>query len=293
MPADVPPSRFLDCRGRTLDLSRPAAMGVLNVTPDSFSDGGLHPTVSSAVDHALRMVGEGAAIIDVGGESTRPGARPVGAAEERARVEPVVRALRGIDAVISVDTMRREVMEAALDAGAHMVNDVNGLRGEGVLDLVARSGCGLCVMHMLGTPADMADDPRYGDVVAEILGFLRGRLSALRDAGVAEDRVCVDPGFGFGKTLGHNCELLGRLGDFLGLGRPVLVGLSRKSMLGGITGRGVEGRLSAGIAAATIALANGADIVRTHDVAETVDAVRVFSRVPRPGGEPARPGAAL
>lgn len=282
MPGNGAP--FLSCRGRRLDLSRPAVMGVLNVTPDSFSDGGRHATVAAAVAHARRMVDEGAAIIDVGGESTRPGARPVDAGEEIARVLPVVRALDGIDAVVSVDTMRREVMAEALDAGAHMVNDVNGLRGEGVIGLVADSGCALCVMHMLGTPATMADDPSYGDVVGEVLSFLRGRLRALRDAGIGEDRVCVDPGFGFGKTLAHNCELLARLADLGALGRPVLVGLSRKSMLGAITGRDVDGRLCAGVAAATIALAHGAAIVRTHDVAATVDAAAVFARVAAPAG---------
>ncbi len=266
---------FLQCGPVRLGLDKPAVMGVLNVTPDSFSDGGTHLAVGDAVAHALRMVKEGATVIDVGGESTRPGADRVDVAEECRRVIPVLKALKGLDAVLSVDTRHAAVMEQALDAGANMVNDICGLQDDDMFRLARDSDCGLCVMHMQGEPGTMQNDPRYEDVVGEVAGFLKGRIDALTDTGVSRERICIDPGFGFGKTLDHNYILLGRLERLAGMGCPVLVGISRKSMLGKVTGKSVGGRVGAGVAAALLAVERGARLIRTHDVAQTVDALRI------------------
>jgi dihydropteroate synthase len=260
-------------------------MGVLNVTPDSFSDGGRHQDRASALAHARRMIEEGAAIIDVGGESTRPGAQPAGLGQELERVIPIVEALRRESAVfISVDTSKPEVMRAAVAAGADIINDVRALQEPGALEAAAASGAGLCLMHMQGEPRSMQQAPHYDDVVAEVSGFLAARIRVCRDAGVEATRIAVDPGFGFGKQVAHNLVLLGKLASFQALGVPIAVGLSRKSMLARITGRPVESRIFGSVALAAIAVLHGARIVRAHDVAATVDAVRVAAAVSR--GEP-------
>ncbi|HVJ75555.1 MAG TPA: dihydropteroate synthase [Casimicrobiaceae bacterium] len=272
------PSRLLAGR-HVLDLARARVMGILNVTPDSFSDGGRFEDVARALDHARAMLADGADIVDVGGESTRPGAAAVDEATEIARVLPVVEALAREGALVSVDTMKPAVMRAALAAGAAMVNDVRALQAPGALEAVAASGAAVCLMHMRGTPASMQQAPEYGDVVAEVRDFLGARAQACEDAGIARERIVVDPGFGFGKTRAHNLELLDRLGEFATLGYPVLAGWSRKSTLGAITGRGEEERLAASVAAAVLAVERGASIVRVHDVRETVDAVAVAQAV--------------
>ena len=254
-------------------------MGVVNVTPDSFSDGGRFLSSSAAVDHAHQLIAEGADILDVGGESTRPGAAPVGVQEELDRVLPVIEGLRGIAVPVSIDTWKPEVMRAALAAGACMVNDVNALLGDGALDMVAQTDAAVCLMHKQGDPQTMQQQPHYEDVVAEVSAFLRERIAAAEAAGIARERIAVDPGFGFGKTLAHNLELLRGLDRLRELGVPVLAGLSRKSMLGAITGQDVGGRVFASVAAALIAVQRGASIVRVHDVRATVDALKVWSAV--------------
>ena len=269
----------LRCGCHVLDLARARVMGILNVTPDSFSDGGRFEDVARALDHARAMLADGADIVDVGGESTRPGAAAVDEATEIARVLPVVEALAREGALVSVDTMKPAVMRAALAAGAAMVNDVRALQAPGALEAVAASGAAVCLMHMRGTPASMQQAPEYGDVVAEVRDFLAARAQACEDAGIARERIVVDPGFGFGKTRAHNLELLDRLGELATLGYPVLAGWSRKSTLGAITGRGEEERLAASVAAAVLAVERGASIVRVHDVRETVDAVAVAQAV--------------
>jgi dihydropteroate synthase len=266
----------LQCGDLELDLARPQVMGVLNVTPDSFSDGGRHIGVAAAVERALEMVEEGAAVVDVGGESTRPGAVAVDADEEIRRVVPVIEALHArIVVPISVDTSKPEVIRAAIRAGARLVNDVRGLRLPGALEAVSESGAAICLMHMQGEPGQMQVDPRYHDVVAEVRGFLAARLAACRAAGIAQERVCVDPGIGFGKSQRHNLALLQHLGQLAEPGIPVLVGVSRKSLVGMITGRPAGERLAGSVAFAALAVAGGASIVRAHDVAATVDAVKV------------------
>ena len=273
------------CRDRALDLSIPVVMGVLNVTPDSFSDGGRFRERDSALAHARRMIEEGAAIIDVGGESTRPGASPADAGEELARVIPVIERLRSESGVfISVDTSKPEVMRAAVAAGADIVNDVRALQEPGALQAAAASGAGLCLMHMQGEPRTMQDAPQYEDVVADVSSFLAARIRECRDAGIVAARLAVDPGFGFGKNVQHNLALLRNLAGLEVLGQPIAVGLSRKSMLSRLTGRGVEERLPGSVALAAIAVIHGARIVRAHDVAATLDAVRVAAAVSR--GEP-------
>jgi len=265
----------LACAHRTLDLSSPAVMGILNVTPNSFSDGGRFADLDAALGQARRMVADGAAIIDVGGESTRPGAAPVGLQEELDRVIPVIEAItRELDVLVSIDTMKPEVMHAAVAAGAGLINDVLALQAPGALEAAAATGAAVCLMHMQGTPRTMQQDPHYDDVVREVGDFLQARATACREAGIPADRIALDPGFGFGKTLEHNLQLLRGLGG-LGGQYPLLVGLSRKSMLSKLTGRPVEQRLAGSIALAALAVAAGARIVRCHDVAETVDAVRV------------------
>lgn len=269
-------------------------MGVLNVTPDSFSDGGRFGSLAEALARGQAMVEEGAAIVDVGGESTRPGADPVAVEEELRRVLPVVEGLAGrVGAVISVDTSQPAIMQRAADAGAGMINDVRALRLPGALQVAAAGSLGVCLMHMLGEPQTMQQAPEYADVVGEVHDFLRARLQACLAAGIARERLCVDPGFGFGKRLSHNLQLLRGLEALTRLGVPVLVGLSRKSMSAALAGRGRGAaapteRLAASVALACMAVLNGARIVRAHDVAATVDALRVIDAVHGaqvPGGE--------
>lgn len=261
---------------------RPSVMGVLNVTPDSFSDGGQFVDPADAVAHGLRLVAEGAAVVDVGAESTRPGAEPVSVEEELARVEPVLAALRGVP--VSIDTAKAEVARRALELGAELVNDVTALRGDPALaEVVAGGGAFLCLMHMQGEPRTMQVAPKYDDVVGDVLAFLEERLAFAVECGVHEQRICLDPGIGFGKTPDQNLELLRRLDELLVLGRPVLVGVSRKSTLGRVTGdpTATTGSVAASLAAAVAAFARGASIVRAHDVRETVEALAVAAAVER------------
>ncbi len=267
----------LHCGRFRLRLNRPLVMGVVNVTPDSFSDGGKFLDPAAAIAHALELVAEGADLIDLGAESSRPGAAVVVSAEEEwRRLEPVLRGLRDLPVPISVDTVKAEVMRAALAEGAAMINDINALRGEGALEAIAASEAGVCLMHMQGTPGTMQLDPRYADVVAEVKAYLAERAAAAHAAGIAPERIVVDPGFGFGKTLGHNLELLRRLREFEALHAPILVGWSRKSSLGKIIGKPTGDRLAASVAATLIAAQNGARILRVHDVAATKDALAVL-----------------
>ncbi|MFH2135910.1 MAG: dihydropteroate synthase [Pseudomonadota bacterium] len=267
------------CGSFTLDLSRPKVMGIVNVTPDSFSDGGRYVSFSSAIDHAHRLIEDGADMLDIGGESTRPGAAEVGEQEELDRVLPVIEGLRGIPVPISIDTWKPAVMRAAIGAGASMVNDVNALQAEGAIQAVAATGAAICLMHKQGTPRSMQVHPEYEDVVSEVTDFLRQRIAVAEAAGMGRERIVVDPGFGFGKSLAHNLALLRELESFSSLGVAVLAGVSRKSMLGAITGRGVDERLAASVAAAMLAVQRGAAIVRVHDVRETVDALKIVNAV--------------
>jgi dihydropteroate synthase len=269
----------LRCAGRVLELDHPVVMGVLNVTPDSFTDGGLYADAGAALAHAERMAGEGAAIIDIGGESTRPGAAAVDSDEELRRVLPLVeRVAARLPVLVSVDTSNPELMRRAGAAGAHLVNDVRALRSPGAIEAVAAGTLGVCLMHMRGEPATMQRDPHYDDVVEEVKLFLAERVRLCTDAGIAHQRLCVDPGFGFGKRLAHNLQLLRDLAQFEPLGLPLAVGLSRKSMIAALGGRAQE-RLAGSLALATIAVLHGARIVRAHDVAATVDAVRIAGAV--------------
>jgi dihydropteroate synthase len=270
---------MLHCGKFQFDLSRPLVMGIVNVTPDSFSDGGHHASSAAAVSHARQLIADGADILDIGGESTRPGAATVSAQEELDRVLPVMAGLRDISVPISIDTYKPEVMRAALAAGASMVNDINALQEDGALEAVAASGAAVCLMHKQGTPKNMQQQPQYQDVIAEVSTFLRERISAAEAAGIGRDRIVVDPGFGFGKTLAHNLDLLRELETFCALGVPVLAGLSRKSMLGALTGRDVGERMAASVAAALLAVQRGAAIVRVHDVREMVDALKIWNAV--------------
>lgn len=263
-------------RGRTLDLARPLIMGIVNVTPDSFSDGGRYLDPGAARAQAERLIAEGADILDIGGESTRPGAADVPAAIEIERVVPLIAALQPLKVPLSIDTSKPQVMQAALDAGAAIVNDVRALLEPGALRVAADAGCGIVLMHMQGTPRSMQTAPRYADVVAEVAGFLAARCQAAIEAGVLRDRIAIDPGFGFGKTAAHNFCLLDQLAAFAGTGFPVLIGISRKSMLGAATGRGVADRQAASLAATLLAVERGARIVRVHDVAPTRDAIAVW-----------------
>ena len=264
----------------SLSLPAPAVMGILNVTPDSFSDGGRFEDPDTALRQALAMVGEGAAIIDVGGESTRPGSDGVGEQEELDRVIPVIEAIRSAsDAPVSIDTSKAAVMREAVAAGASMINDVCALRAEGALAAAAALRVPVCLMHMLGKPRTMQEDPRYDDVVAEVGAFLESRVTACVAAGIDEGLIVVDPGFGFGKTREHNVELLANLRQLHVRGLPVLVGVSRKATLGELTGKDVGERVPASVAAAVIAVVNGASIVRVHDVGATVDGLKVAQAV--------------
>jgi dihydropteroate synthase len=265
-----------------------AVMGIVNVTPDSFSDGGRWLDPSRAVRHGLELASEGASILDVGGESTRPGAEPVSRSEELRRVMPVIEGLiaAGTGAQISIDTSKAPVAEAALAAGATLVNDVTALRADPRLaGIVAAAGAEVCLMHMLGEPRTMQDDPRYDDVVSDVKAFLEARMAFAVAAGIAEERVLLDPGIGFGKTLGHNLELVRRLDELAALGRPVVMGASRKSFLGRITGRDVGDRVAATVAVNVLAFERGARVFRVHDVGPTCDGLRVAAAtVRRPTG---------
>ena len=270
----------LDCRGRLLDLSRAAIMGILNITPDSFSDGGAFIRPDNAIVHAIRMVEEGADVIDVGGESTRPGAQPVSAKEEMNRVVPVIEALHEqIRVPISIDTSKPEVMRAAVAAGAGFINDVRALREEGALATAADLGVPVCLMHMQGEPRTMQTNPRYENVVSDVREFLRRRIEAAVRAGIARDKIIVDPGFGFGKSVDHNLELLRNLQAFKELDAPILVGLSRKTVIGKSLNLPVDRRVFASVALALTAVRNGASIVRAHDIVATRDAVRMLEVV--------------
>ncbi|MCR4299559.1 MAG: dihydropteroate synthase [Gallionella sp.] len=270
---------FLHCGQFQLDLSRPLVMGIVNVTPDSFSDGGQHLQREAAIAHAQRLIAEGADIIDIGGESTRPGALPVSVQEELDRVLPIIEGLRGAPVPISIDTCKPEVMRAAIAAGVQMVNDINALQDVAAMNAAAAGNVAVCLMHKQGNPQTMQLQPRYQDVVAEVSAFLRERIAAAQAAGIARERIVIDPGFGFGKMLAHNLDLLRHLDKLRELGVPVLVGLSRKSMLGALTGQDANHRVSASVAAAMIAVQHGASIVRVHDVCETVDALKIWNAV--------------
>jgi dihydropteroate synthase len=266
----------LQCGRFSLSLDRPLVMGIVNITPDSFSDGGHFFDRGDAIARAMHLVGEGADILDIGGESSRPGAAPVPAGEELARLLPVLHALRDVPVPVSVDTVKPEVMRSVLDAGASMINDISAFASPGAIAAVAASDCALCLMHMQGEPRTMQAAPHYDDVVAEVRAFLHDRAGVLESAGVERGRIVVDPGFGFGKTVQHNLELLRRLDAFRELGLPLLAGWSRKSSLGKITGRPADQRLAASLAAAVLAIERGAGVLRVHDVAATRDAVAVF-----------------
>lgn len=270
---------FLQCGNYKLSLARPLIMGVVNVTPDSFFDGGKFADSMRAVAHARSLISEGADILDIGGESTRPGAKPVTLDEERRRVLPVVEALAECGVPVSVDTQKPALMQEAIAAGAAMINDVNAFCAAGALEAVADSRTAVCFMHKQGNALNMQKNPQYVDVVGEVLAYLQLRVSAGQCAGIAHDRLVIDPGFGFGKGHQHNLALLRELGRFAALGLPVLAGLSRKSMLGRITGREPGERAFASVAAALIAVQNGAAIVRVHDVAATRDALAVWEEV--------------
>lgn len=264
-------SRFL------IDLAQPKVMGIVNVTPDSFSDGGRHADAKAALAHCERLLTEGADILDIGGESSRPGAAPVSLDEELARVLPVIEGALKFGCPVSVDTVKPEVMRRVLALGADIINDIAALREPGALEVVeAHPSAGVCLMHMHGDPATMQDRPAYGDVVAEVGEFLRERLSALTERGIVAERIVLDPGIGFGKSVEHNVALLRRQRELLALGRPLLLGWSRKSVLGAITGRKVPDRLVSSVVAALASVESGARIVRVHDVADTVDALKIW-----------------
>ncbi len=270
----------LPCGSRFLDLTHPQVMGILNITPDSFSDGGRYAQRDAALRHAEAMWRAGASLIDVGGESTRPGARAVSPIEELERVAPVVEAIAGeLDVIISVDTSTPAVMREAARLGAGLINDVRSLQREGALDAAADSGLPVCLMHMRGEPTTMQQDPRYADILSEVRGFLVERMAACATAGIAAERLILDPGFGFAKTLEHNLRLFKHLESLHELGRPLLVGVSRKSMIGSVLGHEVGGRLYGSLALAALAVGKGAQILRVHDVAETVDVVRMLAAV--------------
>jgi dihydropteroate synthase len=270
----------LPCGSRFLDLSRPQVMGILNVTPDSFSDGGRYGHRDAALRHAEAMLQAGATLIDVGGESTRPGARPVSPVEELERVAPIVEAIAAeLDVIISVDTSTPAVMRETARLGAGLINDVRSLQLDGALDAAADSGLPVCLMHMRGEPTTMQQNPEYPDVVAEVRDFLGERLAVCAAAGIAAERVILDPGFGFAKTLEHNLSLFKHMQALHVLGRPLLVGVSRKSMIGKVLGREVDERLYGSLALAALALNKGAHILRVHDVAQTIDVVRMLAAV--------------
>ena len=279
MPAVPTPNR-LPCGSRVLDLNRPHVMGILNVTPDPFSDGGRFSQRDAALRHAEAMLRAGASLIDVGGESTRPGARAVSPVEELERVAPVVEAIAAeLDVIISVDTSTPAVMRETARLGVGLINDVRSLQRDGALDAAADSGLPVCLMHMRGEPTTMQQNPQYVDVLAEVRDFLAERMAACATAGIAVERLILDPGFGFAKTLEHNLSLFKHMEALHGLGRPLLVGVSRKSMIGKVLGHEVGGRLYGSLGLAALAITKGAHILRVHDVAETVDVVRMLAAV--------------
>ena len=267
------------CGRFQLDLSTPRIMGIVNVTPDSFSDGGKFNTTDKAVVHAMQLVEQGADILDIGGESTRPGAAPVSLDEELKRVIPVIKALAQAGVPLSIDTYKPEVMRAAIDAGVDIVNDVCALQEPNALEIVAHSKVGVCLMHMQGRPQTMQVDPKYQDVVAEVRDFLDVRLKVAEQAGILRERIVLDPGFGFGKRTAHNLTLLNNLSSLQSLGLPLLIGLSRKSVLGQVVGSAVDERIHASIASSVVSVMKGANIVRVHDVKPTVDALKIVSAV--------------
>lgn len=272
------------CGKYQLNLSRPHVMGIVNVTPDSFSDGGKFASTDLAVEHALQLIAEGADILDIGGESTRPGAVPVSLDDELGRVIPVINALsKQVSVPISIDTYKPEVMRQAIMAGAAIVNDVRALQEPGALEVVAKSDAGVCLMHMQGNPQTMQSDPSYENVVTEVERFLSERLQAAIAVGINKERIVLDPGFGFGKSTVHNIALIQNLDKLMELGRPLLVGLSRKSVLGAIAGGDEQQRLHAGLAAAVITAMKGAKILRVHDVRATVDALKVVTAIQSSG----------
>ena len=279
---------MLRCGAFQLPLSRPLLMGIVNLTPDSFSGDGLASNIGEAVAQARRQIDAGADLLDLGAESSRPGATPTAENEELRRLLPVLEALSDCGVPISVDTYKPTVMRAALANGASMINDIYALRKPGAMAVVADSNCAVCLMHMQGTPLTMQEQPAYGDIVAEVQGFLRTRVSAALAAGITRDRLLLDPGLCFGKTLQHNLELLRRFAELSLDGLPLLAGVSRKSMLGTITGRPVEQRLAGSLAAAVLAAQRGARILRVHDVAETRDALAVWQAIGAPSGAEAR-----
>ncbi len=267
---------ILESRGTQLNLNYPQIMGIVNVTPDSFSDGGQYNTPYKALAHAMELIQAGATIIDIGGESTRPGAAQVSTTEELERVIPVIEMLaQRCDAWISVDTSNAIVITEAAKAGAHLINDIRALKAPGALEAAVSSNLPVCLMHMQGEPGTMQQAPQYNDIFNQVLDFFKERIAICQQSGIAKDKLILDPGFGFGKTLNHNYQLLSRLDEFLQLELPLLVGMSRKSMIGQLLGVGPEQRLSGSIACAVIAAIKGAKIIRVHDVKETVDAIRV------------------
>jgi len=271
---------LFSCGQFQLKLTRPHVMGIVNVTPDSFSDGGHYSRLDQAVSHAQKLIGDGADILDIGGESTRPNATPVSLQEELDRVIPLIEALApNVNIPLSIDTYKPQVMQAAIAAGASIVNDVRALQEEGALDVVANSTAGVCLMHMQGNPQTMQLDPQYQNVVREVQDFLANRLNICLKKGIAPERICLDPGFGFGKTRAHNIALIQQLECFASLNQPLLVGLSRKSVLGQVTGHDVDSRLYASIAASVISAMKGAHIVRVHDVKATVEALKVVQAI--------------
>ena len=271
---------IFNCGKFQLNLNRPHVMGIVNVTPDSFSDGGKFAQTQLAIEHALTLIEEGADILDIGGESTRPNATPVSLQEELDRVIPVIKGLvKQINIPISIDTYKPLVMQAAINAGASIVNDVRALQEDSALDIVAGSDVGVCLMHMQGSPQTMQINPQYNDVVSEVKIFLQQRLLVCEIAGIAKDRILLDPGFGFGKTRAHNITLIQHLASFSSLGQPLLVGLSRKSVLGQMTGSDVDARLYASVAASVISAMVGANIMRVHDVKATVEALKIFTAI--------------
>lgn len=277
--------QVLECGRFSLLLNRPKVMAVVNVTPDSFSGDGVGLNLDAALRRADEAMREGADILDLGGESSRPGAESVGLQEELDRVLPLVERLAGCPVPISLDTVKPGVMRAAIDAGASLVNDINAFREPGAIEVIAGSSVGVCIMHMRGEPRTMQEAPHYEDVVAEVQGFLDERIKALMSVGLEAARIMIDPGFGFGKTLEHNLALFRALGKFVGSGHPVLAGLSRKSMLGAITGRPAPERVSASVAAALLAVQRGVQIVRVHDVAATRDAIAVWEAIKGEGAD--------
>jgi len=273
-------SQVLQCADRQLDLTCPQVMGILNVTPDSFSDGGLFVSVDAALMQARQMVAEAATIIDVGGESTRPGATAVSEQEELDRVAPVIEAIaRELPVIVSVDTSKARVMSEAVALGAGLINDVHALRGPGALQAASDAGVPVCLMHMAGDPRSMQEDPSYADVVDDIIRFLRGRIQACEAAGIPASQLLIDPGFGFGKRVAHNLLIVQRLHEFLSLDKPLLIGVSRKSTIGAVLDRAADERLPGSLALATMACQEGAHIIRAHDVAATVDAVKMCHAV--------------